>query len=178
MVVGMGIPRPVDLERTGGLATIGVAQVRENAAVLALELLDWIEWAGEQTGHPRVQRSAGDEQQREAGTGLIITDADGTSFIELGHVSVSLSSQARFLIHASGIIPVHHWVNGPTSRSYLRANVSLPSCPIRNTVRPAGMSTTLPSSRRALRDSEPATSNRPPVSSPNVRGCAARMSAC
>src|SRR5882672_12216025 len=84
MVVGVGIPRSVDLEWPGGLATIGVAQVRENAAVLALELLDRIERAGEQPRHPRVQRSAGDEQQREAGTGFIITDANGTSFVEFG----------------------------------------------------------------------------------------------
>src|SRR5262245_63857273 len=84
MVVGVGIPRPVDLEWAGGLATIGVTQIRENAAVLALELLDRIERAGDQTGHPRVQRSAGDEQQRKAGTGLVIADADGASFVELG----------------------------------------------------------------------------------------------
>jgi hypothetical protein len=38
MVIGIGIPRPVDLERAGGLATVGVAQVRRDAAVLSLEL--------------------------------------------------------------------------------------------------------------------------------------------
>ena len=43
LVVGVGIPRPVDLERTGGLAAIGVAQVRRDAAVLPLELLDRVE---------------------------------------------------------------------------------------------------------------------------------------
>ena len=37
MVVGVGIPRPIDLERAGGLAGIGVAQVGGDAAVLALE---------------------------------------------------------------------------------------------------------------------------------------------
>src|SRR3954469_6915066 len=84
MVVGMGIPRPIDLEWARGLATIGVAQVREDAAILALELLDRIERTGEQACHPRVQCSAGDQQQREAGTGLIITNTDGTSFVELG----------------------------------------------------------------------------------------------
>ena len=40
MVIGIGIPRPVDLERAGRLAGIGVAQVRVDAAVLSLELLD------------------------------------------------------------------------------------------------------------------------------------------
>jgi predicted NBD/HSP70 family sugar kinase len=43
MVVGVGIPGPVDLERAGGLAAVGVAQVRRDAAVLALELLDRVE---------------------------------------------------------------------------------------------------------------------------------------
>src|SRR5436309_10904024 len=84
MVVRMRIPRPVDLKWTGGLAPVGVAQIRENAAVLAFELLDRVERAGEQTGHPRVQRPAGDEQQRKAGTSLIVADAHGTSFVELG----------------------------------------------------------------------------------------------
>jgi len=40
MVIGICIPRPFDLERAGGLAAVGVAQVRRDAAVLSLELLD------------------------------------------------------------------------------------------------------------------------------------------
>jgi hypothetical protein len=48
-------------------------------------------------------------------------------------------------------MPVHHWVAAPTSMSYLRAKASLPSAPVRNTVRPDGRSTTLPSSRRTGR---------------------------
>jgi len=36
MVVGIGVPRPVDRERPGGLAAIGVAQIRRDDAVLAL----------------------------------------------------------------------------------------------------------------------------------------------
>ena len=42
MVIGIGIPGPIDLERAGGLAAIGVAHVREDAAVFSLELLDRI----------------------------------------------------------------------------------------------------------------------------------------
>src|SRR5262245_13574879 len=42
MIIGIGIPRPIDLERAGGLAVIGVTHVREDAAVLSLELLDRI----------------------------------------------------------------------------------------------------------------------------------------
>ena len=40
LVVGIGLPRPIDLDRAGGLAGGGVAQVRRDAAILSLELLD------------------------------------------------------------------------------------------------------------------------------------------
>ena len=43
LVVGVGVPGPVDLERAGGLAAVGIAQVRRDAAVLSLELLDRVE---------------------------------------------------------------------------------------------------------------------------------------
>jgi hypothetical protein len=43
MVVGIGVPRPVDLKRTGGLATLGVAQIGCDNAKLALELVEWVE---------------------------------------------------------------------------------------------------------------------------------------
>ena len=43
LVVGIGFPRPVDLDRAGGLAAGGVAQVRRDAAVLSLEFLDGVE---------------------------------------------------------------------------------------------------------------------------------------
>src|SRR5262245_11803785 len=46
MVIGEGIPRPVDLERAGGLTAIRVAQVREDTTVLSLELLDRVEGHG------------------------------------------------------------------------------------------------------------------------------------
>src|SRR4029450_2525749 len=88
MVIGIGIPPQVDLERAGGLAAIGIAHVRENAAVFSLELLDRIERpAAFQAGDRRVQSPAGDEQQREAGTGLLIADANGTFFIERHGIS-------------------------------------------------------------------------------------------
>src|SRR5215467_1382524 len=82
MIIGKGIPRTVGLDRAGGFAAIGVAQVRKDAAVLSLELLDRVEGAGGQAGHPRVQSTAGDEQQRKAGTGLLIADANGAFFVE------------------------------------------------------------------------------------------------
>src|SRR6266853_923599 len=75
MVVSMGIPRPVDLKRASGLTPIRIAQVRKYAAVLFLELFDWIERAGDQTFHPRIQCAAGDEQERKARTNLRIEDS-------------------------------------------------------------------------------------------------------
>jgi len=46
VVVGVRIPRPVDLEGAGGLAGMGIAQIGEDTAVLPLELLDRIKGAG------------------------------------------------------------------------------------------------------------------------------------
>src|SRR5262249_21702269 len=77
LVIGVRVPRPVDLKRAGGLAAIGVAQVRCDAAVLVLELLDWVEWRvpGEEADG-RVQTTTGDKSQREAGASLLRVDAD------------------------------------------------------------------------------------------------------
>src|SRR5580765_6353492 len=83
MVVGVCIPRPVDLERAGGVAATSVAQVRRDAAVLPIELLDRVKrrTAGE-AGDRRVQSSAGNEQKREAGTGLLEVDANSAFFVK------------------------------------------------------------------------------------------------
>ena len=43
LVVGVGVPRPIDFNRAGGLAGRGVAEVRGDAAILSLELLDRVE---------------------------------------------------------------------------------------------------------------------------------------
>jgi hypothetical protein len=40
LVVGIGFPRPVDLNRAGGLSAGRVAQVCRDAAVLSPELVD------------------------------------------------------------------------------------------------------------------------------------------
>src|SRR5436189_6289593 len=91
MVIGIGIPRPIDLERAGRLTAIGVAQVREDAAVFSLELFDRIKRsAAFQEGDRRVQSPTGDEQQRKARTGLLILNANGAFFVER-HRSSSLS---------------------------------------------------------------------------------------
>src|SRR5207244_7098452 len=66
----------------------GVAQVRRDAAILSLELLNGVEGrvAGEE-GYGRVQSPAGKQHQREAGPGLLIVDANGAFFVELASSS-------------------------------------------------------------------------------------------
>src|SRR5262249_59551020 len=102
LVIGICIPWPVDLERPGGLAPNRVAQVRRDAAVLSLELLDRVEGRAGQGGDRRVQSPASYDQQWEAGTGLLVLDADGAFFIE-AHGSSSccrlLSKHARCCGH-------------------------------------------------------------------------------
>src|ERR1700687_1990591 len=98
LVVGVGIPRPVDLDRAGGLAAGGVAQVRCDAAILSLELLNGVEGrvAGEE-GYGGVQSPAGKQHQREAGPGLLIVDTNGAFFVELASSTFArlLSEGAR-----------------------------------------------------------------------------------
>src|SRR5215467_1046250 len=92
MVIGIGIPRPIDLERARRLPATGVAHVRKDAAVFSLELFDRIKRSATfQEGNRRVQSPAGDEQQRKARTGLLILNANGAFFVER-HCSSSLSS--------------------------------------------------------------------------------------
>ena len=92
MVVGIGIPRPVDLERAGGLAAIGVAQVRRDAAVLSLELLDRVERravvkpAIVEFNPPPAMSNNGKPEPASS-----IVDANGAFFVE-GHGSSSLPS--------------------------------------------------------------------------------------
>jgi hypothetical protein len=90
LVIGVGIPGTVDLERTGGLAGRRVTQIKGDAAVFVAELLDGVEGrivAGD-TRDVRIQPAAGDQEQREAGAGLLIMDANG-SLLEKAH-AVSL----------------------------------------------------------------------------------------
>src|ERR1700674_1566282 len=91
LVVGVGFPRPVDLDRAGGLAAGGVAQVRCDAAILSLELLNGVEGrvAGEE-GYGGVQSSTGKQHQRETGPGLLIIDTNGAVFVELASSSFAL----------------------------------------------------------------------------------------
>src|SRR5438093_2050641 len=82
MVVSIGVPRPVDLKRTGGLATLGVAQIGRDNAKLALELVEWVERVRREPRDRRVEPATGDHQQREARAGLFVMDANLASFKE------------------------------------------------------------------------------------------------
>src|SRR5215469_308286 len=89
----------MDLKGPGGVAAIGVAQVRRDAAIFSLELLDRVKGiALLEAGDRRVQSATGDEQQRETGTGLLIIDLDRTFFVD-GHANSyfpsMLSKRAR-----------------------------------------------------------------------------------
>jgi hypothetical protein len=71
MVIGIGVPRPVDVERAAAFAAIGIAQIGRDDAELALELVERVERMGRRKPRDgRVQPAAGDDQQRKAGTGL------------------------------------------------------------------------------------------------------------
>src|SRR4029077_6032297 len=84
LIVGIGFPRPVDFARTSRLAAGGVAQVRRDTAVLPLELLDRVERrVASEEANGRVQSAARKQQQREAGTGLLIVDANRASLVKL-----------------------------------------------------------------------------------------------
>src|SRR2546430_1210281 len=82
--VGVRLPRPVDLDRTGGLAGGRIAEFRRDAAVLAFELSDRIEGISAlQAVNRRVQSAAGNQHEREAGPCLLVVDASGPLFEEL-----------------------------------------------------------------------------------------------
>ena len=91
VVVGVRVPGAVALQRAGGLAAVGVAQVRRDAAVLALELLHRVEGVVREARERGVQPATGDDHQREAGADLLVVDADVALFIKW-HGSLSLHS--------------------------------------------------------------------------------------
>src|SRR5262245_23609245 len=91
VVVGVGVPWPVDLQRAGRLTPIGVAQICRDAAVLCLELLDRVEGRIVlQAGNRGVQSPASDEHQWKAGAGFLEMYADSAFFVK-GHGNASLS---------------------------------------------------------------------------------------
>jgi hypothetical protein len=43
MIVGIGVPGPVDLQRARRLAAVGVAQIGRDPTKLVIELVEWLE---------------------------------------------------------------------------------------------------------------------------------------
>src|SRR5262249_56199679 len=78
-------------QRPRGLAALGVAQIGRDHAELVLELVHRVEGVGRETRDRGVQSTTGDDQQREAGTDLLIVDADVALVVER-HGSFSLHS--------------------------------------------------------------------------------------
>src|SRR5678816_3482976 len=83
LVVGVGVPGAIDLQRASGLAGIRIAQVGADAAEVALVPLHGVEGRGGLPGREgRVEAPAGDEEQGKAGADLPVVDADGASLVE------------------------------------------------------------------------------------------------
>src|SRR5262249_38765103 len=96
MIIGIGVPWPIDLKRTGGLATLGVAQIGRDNAKLTLELVEWVERVRREPRDRRVEPATGDHQQREARADLFVMDANLASLIEWhGFFSLSLRYSVR-----------------------------------------------------------------------------------
>ena len=91
LVVGEGAPGVVDRDRAAGLAAVGVALVHRDAAEVVLELLHRVDHRGRPVADAGVQAPTGGDQQREAGAGLLVADADVALFVER-HGSLSLHS--------------------------------------------------------------------------------------
>src|SRR5215471_9501213 len=84
LIVRIRLPRPLNLDRSRGLTARRVAQVRGDAAILALELFNRVERrvAGEERNR-RVQAAAWKQQERNARPGLLEVNANGALFVEL-----------------------------------------------------------------------------------------------
>src|SRR5207237_731792 len=95
LVIGVGIPRTIDFQRSCRLAARRVPKVHGDAAVFAAELLHGIEGrtATEESGS-RIQAAARNDQHGEAGTGFVIVDADIAFFIKRHVVSSSRGFRA------------------------------------------------------------------------------------
>src|SRR5260370_35692365 len=91
LVVGEGAPRVIDRDRAAGFAAIGVALVHRDAAEIVLEGLRGVKHCGGPIADPGVQAPAGGDQQREAGAGVLVADADVALLIKR-HGSLSLHS--------------------------------------------------------------------------------------
>ena len=82
LVVGEGVPRVLDRHRTGEFAAIGIALVHGDAAEVVLELFHRIDNGSLPVADARIQSAAWDHQQREAGAGLLVANANVTPLME------------------------------------------------------------------------------------------------
>src|SRR5262245_18795658 len=104
MVIGVTVPRPIDLERPRGL-TGRVAQISVDAAELFLECIDRVEGiaAADTRDRRPAHPTARDEQQRQARARLLVADADLPSLIKASATlaPVRLREQRRRSGHCS-----------------------------------------------------------------------------
>src|SRR5262245_4365912 len=83
LIVGVGVPGPIDLERAGRLPGERVAQVHGDAAEVVLELLHCVEGGSARPpADGRIEPAARDQQQRKPGADLFIVDAHGAAIVE------------------------------------------------------------------------------------------------
>ena len=102
LVVGERIPRVVDRHRAGRFAAIGVALVHGDAAEVVLEHLHRVEHRGRPVADAGVQAAARGDQQRKAGAGFLIADADVAFLIERHRRSPYWAAAAKGRAAAAG----------------------------------------------------------------------------
>ena len=90
LVVGEGAPGIIDWDRTRGFAAASVALIHCDAAEVVLENVHRVENRVWPVADARVQAAARGDQQRKAGTDLLVTDADIAFFVERGGASQGL----------------------------------------------------------------------------------------
>ena len=82
LVVGEGAPGVINLDRAGGLATVGVALVHGDAAEVVLENLHGVEHLAGPAAHDGVKAAARGHQQGETGPDLIVVDSNIASLVK------------------------------------------------------------------------------------------------
>jgi hypothetical protein len=84
LVVSESVPRVFDRDRASGFAVGGVALVHGNDAEVGLELLHHIDDGVGPVGDSRVQAAARNDEEREAGADLLVTDVYAALLVEAG----------------------------------------------------------------------------------------------
>jgi len=87
LVVGEGVPRILDRDRAARLAAIGIALVHRDAMEVVLELFHCVDHCGRPIADSRIEAAAGGDQQREAGSDLLVADTDVALLVKRHGVS-------------------------------------------------------------------------------------------